>query len=91
MSKAFTRESDDSSADEIRPVRTQPSPGSKNYITRQGADRLRQQIEDLLEKRRVLLKDDGQGDTSASLRRIDSDVQKLQRTLNSVIVAEPPA
>ncbi len=60
-------------------------------MTRQGADRLRQQIEDLLEKRRVLLKDSGQGHTSGSLRRIDSDVQKLQQILNSVIVAEPPA
>ena len=90
MSKAFTRESDDSSPDEILPPRSQPSPGLKNYITRQGADRLSQQIGDLLEQRRVLLKASGQGDTSASLRRIDSDIQKLQRTLNSVIVADPP-
>lgn len=91
MSKAFTRESDDRTADEIAPVRPQPLPGAKNYMTRQGADRLRLQIDELLEQRRVLLGASGGGEAQPSLPRIEFELQRLQRTLQSVVVVEPPA
>lgn len=91
MSKAFTREPDDSSAEEIAPLRPDAARAGNNYITRQGLDRLRHQVDGLLEKRRVLQSKPGHGDTSASVRRIDLEIQKLQQTLNSVIVAGPPA
>lgn len=93
MSKAFTRESDAPDADEIAPPRPNPSPGARQYITREGADRLRKQLSDLLEERRALLSQSSQANpnTTANVRRIESTLQKLQGTLDSVIVADPPA
>jgi hypothetical protein len=55
VSKAFTRESDDeSSAEEISSFRPQLPPGTRNYITREGADRLKQRLSDLLEMKQAL-------------------------------------
>jgi hypothetical protein len=53
VSKAFTRESDAVSADEIAPLRPHSPSGDNHYITREGADRLREQVSALLEERRV--------------------------------------
>ena len=39
MSKAFTRESDESGAEEIPPFRHRLPPGASNYTGREGADR----------------------------------------------------
>ncbi len=93
MSKAFTRESDDPRDDEIAPLRQQVPPGMKRYITRQGADRLRQQANPLLEEKRVLLSGGSAGstDTTARVRQIDASIQRIQQALDSAIVAEPPA
>jgi transcription elongation factor GreB len=92
VSKAFTRESDAENADEITPLRPHSVPGEKHYITREGADRLRQQVNALLEERRVLLSGNGEADpdAKANVRRIESAIQKLQRTIEAVIVADPP-
>ena len=47
MSKAFTRESDDESgAEQTQSFRPQLPPGTRNYITREGADRLKQRLND---------------------------------------------
>ena len=53
MSKAFTRESDESGVEEIPSYRPQLPPGARNYITREGADRLKQRLNELLEKKRA--------------------------------------
>lgn len=93
MSKAFTRESDDASGDEIAPLRPPPVSGAKRYITRRGADHLRQLANVLLEEKCALLKEPGaaSADTVGKLRRIEAAIQRIQQTLDSVIVAEPPA
>lgn len=93
MSKAFTRESDDASADEIVPARPQVSAGVRNYITREGADRLRNRLEELLEQRRVLIDESSKdsANAKAALRNLELAIQKLQSTLSSVIIAERPA
>ncbi len=91
MSKAFTRESDDLTADEIAPVRPQPLPGVTNYMTRQGADRLRQQIDELLENRHLLLAESDRGEMKPALQRIELELQRLQRTLGSLMIVGPPA
>ena len=93
MSKAFTRESDDESADEVGSVRRRSPGGAKNYITREGADRLRGRLKGLLEQKRVLAGQPGDStsDAKAALRRLESDIQNLQLTLDSVVVPEPPA
>jgi transcription elongation factor GreB len=93
VSKAFTRESDEASGDDIAPLRPHLSSEVKRYITRQGAERLRQQATDLLEERRALVNGGSAGstDTITSVRRIDAAIQRIQQALDSVIVAEPPS
>ena len=92
MSKAFTRESDDLGAEEILTFRPQLPPGTRNYITREGADRLKQRLNDLLEKKQALPSGSAAGTVAeADQRKIESAIRRLQQILDSVIVAEVPA
>jgi transcription elongation factor GreB len=84
MSKAFTRESDDSGDDEILAVRPPLPPGTINYITPEGADRLQQRLKELLDKKGRL------APSEADLRKLEVNIRALQQTLNSVVVAKPP-
>lgn len=92
MSKAFTRESDDASGDEIAPLRSPVPAGVKRYITNKGAERLRQQAIILIDEKRALLTgaNSGGAETTARVREIDAAVQKIQRVMDSVMVAGPP-
>lgn len=91
MSKAFTRESDESGAEEIPSSRPQLPPGARNYITREGAEQLKQQLNALLEKKRGSSSSSNEsGPASEANRRIESAIRKLQQTLDSVVVAETP-
>lgn len=90
VSKAFTRESDDARADEIPPIRAR-SAGVRNYITKEGVDRLRRRLLDLQEERRVLGDQAGNPNTAAGLKRLELECQKLQSILESAIVVEPPS
>ena len=85
MSKAFTRESDDSNVDEIPPLRPQLPPGTRNYITREGADRLRQRLSALLEEKQT------KSASEAEKRKLEANIRNLQQILDSVVVAEIPA
>jgi transcription elongation factor GreB len=94
VSKAFTRESDDESgAEEIPPSRPQLPPGTRNYITREGAARLKQRLNDLLEKKHAMATMSNEAGTGAEAdqRKIESAIRRLQQILDSVIVAEIPA
>lgn len=93
MSKAFTRESDEPGAEEIPSFRPQLPPGSRNYITRDGADRLRQRLDVLLEEKQALATRSNDAGTAfeADQRKLESAIRRLQQTLDSVIVAENPA
>jgi len=93
MSKAFTRESDDSDPEEISPVRTQLPHGTRNYITREGADRLKLRLNGLLQaKQELAAKSNESGAASeAKQRRMESDIRNLQQILDSVVVADIPA
>jgi transcription elongation factor GreB len=93
VSKAFTRESDDESgAEEIPSFRPQLPPGTRNYITLEGADRLKQRLNDLLEKKQALASASAAGTAlEADQRKIEAAIRRLQQTLDSVIVAEIPA
>jgi transcription elongation factor GreB len=92
VSKAFTRESDETDAEEIRSVRFQLPPGAKNYITRGGADRLRENLNEFFEKRRVgaTVCNETDPEAKAEQRRIESAIQKLQSILDSVVIPETP-
>jgi len=94
VSKAFTRESDDSGAKETPLVRRQLPPGTRNFITRNGADRLRQRIAKVIEERAALASSrSGEipGDDQALRRKMEAEIRTLQEILNSVVIAEPPA
>lgn len=92
MSKAFTRESDEMTGDEITPLRPHAPLKAKRYITRQGADRLREQANVLLEEKRALLNEPhpATADVAGRVRGIEAAIQRLKQTFDSVIVAEPP-
>jgi len=93
VSKAFTRESDEARGDDVAPLRPLVPPGVKRYITKEGADRLREQANALLEEKRALVGGDSAGgtDTTPRVRRIEAAIQRMQQVLASVMVAEPPA
>jgi transcription elongation factor GreB len=90
VSKAFTRESDDAQADEIPAVRFRPA-GVRNYITREGADRMRRRLMDLQEERCILGNQEKNSNTAPALKRLELECQKLQLILESAVIAEPPA
>ena len=74
-------------------MRPQLPPGTRNYITREGADRLKQRLKDLLEKKQTLATRNAEAGTAseADQRKIESAIRRLQQILDSVIVAEIPA
>src|SRR5215510_14767659 len=84
MSKAFTRESDESGDDEIPTMRPSLPPGTTNYITPQGAERLTQRLDNLLETRRQ-----SSDAPTADVRKLDATIRALQQILSSVVVAQP--
>jgi transcription elongation factor GreB len=92
MSKAFTRESDDVEVEPIvaRPVSTLP-PGLKNYLTADGAQRLREELNLLLEQRPHLLAVSHSGsDTKRQLQILDQRIALLQQSLHTAVVVPRP-
>jgi transcription elongation factor GreB len=90
VSKAFTRESDDARADEMPSLRLRPS-GVRNYITREGADRLRRRLMDLREERRILADHLENSNTPSARKRLELECQKLESILDLAIIAETPS
>ncbi len=90
VSKAFTRESDDARADEIPSIRFRLA-GVRNYITKEGADRMRRRLLDLREERRILGGKAENSNTPPALMRLELECQKLQLILESAAIAEPPS
>jgi len=91
MSKAFTRESDDSGAEEIPSFRPKLPPGTRNLITLEGADRLKERLKRLLEQKQALATKNDQPTAEAEQRKLESGIRNLQQILDSVVVAEMPA
>jgi transcription elongation factor GreB len=92
MSKAFTRESDDLPE---QPAALRPPslpPGVKNYLTPDGAARLRAELERLVEKERpeaAALPD--ADEARRVLQRMDQRIHLLQQSLASAEIVEPPS
>ena len=90
MSKAFTREDDQ--VDE--PILLRPSalpPGVKNYITVDGAQRLREELDRLVQSARPnLVAKTDDADAKRELRVLDQRIAELQRSLQTAIVVPPP-
>ncbi len=79
MSKAFTREDD---SEELPPLRPLPSlpPGIKNYITREGANNLRRDLDRLTARRSTAPHDRSS---------LDQRIAQIQQILSSVTTVEP--
>ena len=92
MSKAFTRESDDE-GDALDIVR-QPSslpPGVKNYITPQGARRLQEEMQHLVEVERPLWAGKGSDAVARQrVQRVDQQIAALDAIHRSLMVVDPP-
>ena len=93
MSKAFTR--DENEGPDIPDVILTPSvlaPGAKNYITPDGAEKLRAELQQLVEVTRPELaeaRDDP--DAKRQLARVDQRIRQLEESLLSAQVVEPAA
>ena len=85
MSKAFTRESD--SEDFVVPARAPLPPGTRNYITKPGAERVQAELTRLLEQKGKLA-DTPSGQESEQLA-LEARIQYLQSLIASFVVVEP--
>ena len=85
MSKAFTRESDDSEGDDLLSYRPQLPPGARNYITPKGAAKLKQRLEGLLEKKQTAEL------SEADVKKLDGAIRNLKLRLDSVVIVVAPS
>ena len=92
MSKAFTRESED--APELptvpRQVPALPS-GAKNYITPRGAEKLREELERLMQERARLATLPHDNAARGQLQLMDSRIAAVQGSVSSAVIVSPPA
>ena len=92
MSRAFVRESDD--RPEL-PIERQPSPlpaGAKNYITAEGARRLREELERLVENERpALAASTADPDAKRRLLVLKQRILQLEESLQSAEIVSSPA
>ena len=105
MSKAFTKENDDRDDDDAPEEENPLPPGTKNYITRAGADAMRAELKKFLnverpEVVRTVSWAAGNGDRSENgdyiygkrrLREIDRRVRYLTKRLEAAEVVDPGA
>lgn len=93
MSKAFTRdENEGPDIPEIVPTASVLTPGARNYITPQGAQKLRDELQTLVEVTRPMLveaRDDP--DAKRQLARLDQRIRQLEDSLQSAEIVEPAA
>ena len=93
MSKAFTRESDDTPDLPIlrRPSSSLP-PGVPNYVTPDGAQRLRDELERLVQVERPALQEQhGADEIKERLQRLDLKIRQLEEILQSIVIVPPPS
>jgi len=93
MSKAFTRESDDLPDEPVVTRQRSPlPPGAKNYVTPEGARRLREELDQLVQvdrPRQAASPDNPE--TKRQLQVLDQRIYYLQRSLQSAVVVAPPS
>lgn len=91
MSKAFTRESDDAPEAPVLPaLRSALPPGAKNYITPAGAQRLRTELDALIEQRLKIASFPDAETNKTALSSPDQQILRLQHSLESAVVTPAP-
>jgi transcription elongation factor GreB len=93
MSKAFTREETDGpDIPDLPPLTSALAPGARNYITAAGAQKLREELQQLVEIARPRLSDaQDDPDAKRQLARLDQRIMQLEESLQSAEVVAPPA
>lgn len=91
MSKAFTREENDGpDIPDLPPLNSALAPGAKNYMTAGGAEKLRIELQKLVEVTRpelVEARDDP--DAKRQLARLDQRIRQLEESLQSAEIVKP--
>jgi len=91
VSKAFTRESDDApESPALPPFRSALPPGAKNYLTPDGARRLRSELDALMEQRLKLASSSDSPQGKAGLQSLDQRIVRLQQSLESAVLTPTP-
>ena len=92
MSKAFTRESDDLPELPARPRPPSPlPPGAKNYLTADGARRLREELDHLVGEDRPRVASSQPGaDAKRQLQVLDQRIAYLSQCLQTAVVVAKP-
>ena len=88
MSRAFVRESDDRPELPIARQSSALPPGAKNYITADGAQRLREELRRLVEVERPPLAGVDDPDAKRQLLGLDQRIQQLEASLQSAEVVD---
>ena len=90
MSKAFTRdENEGPEIPDVLPTAPSLAPGTKNYITPQGAQKLRDELQRLVEEVRPQLADiRDDPDAKRQLARIDQRIRQLEESLQAAEIVE---
>jgi transcription elongation factor GreB len=92
MSKAFTRESDETPEAPIltRTASTLP-PGAKNYLTTDGAQRLRNELNRLLEEKRShAATEEFSSSTRSEMQLVEQQIRQLEQSLQTAEIVPPP-
>ena len=93
MSKAFTRdENEGPDIPDVPPTASVLAPGAKNYITPAGAQKLRDELQRLVEITRPELaeaRDDP--DAKRQLARLDQRIRQLEESLQSAEIVSTPS
>ena len=93
MSKAFTREDDNAPELPDLPLPAPAlAPGAKNYITPVGAQKLRDELQRLVEVRRPELAEASDDpDSKRQLARLDQRIMQLEESLHSAEIVPSPS
>jgi transcription elongation factor GreB len=93
MSKAFTRdENEGPEIPDLPPLTSALAPGAKNYITPQGAQKLRDELQRMIEVTRPELVDAREDpDAKRQLARLDQRIMQLEESLQSAEIVEAPS
>jgi transcription elongation factor GreB len=93
MSKAFTREENEGpDVPDLPPLISTLAPGAKNYITAAGAEKLRDELRQLVEITRPGLANvSDDPDAKRQLARLDQRIMQLEESLQSSEIVTPPS
>lgn len=91
MSKAFTREDDAVEETVVRPQVSLLPPGVKNYLTADGAQRLREELDRLIQSERPRIGTLSHPDEAKrQLQILDQRVAQISQILQSAEIVQPP-